>query len=699
MLTIYGIDLSNSPEQWPLDTAYLSLEADVAAQSRRAPIRAEHAFNGRDRVLLRGVAGSGKTTLVQWLAVTTARQDPDVLRAGGESLAPLTGRVPFVLPIRTLTRHDDDLSTPEQFLVRIRNPLSAAQPSGWADRVLATGRGLMLIDGIDEAPGKIRERARRWLGDLLGAYPGNLWLVTSRPSAVRNRWLAAERFAELSLAPMSRGDVTSFIHRWHTAARSVGEDEEQHLFDTYEASLITAVRTKQDLGRLATNPLMCGLICALHCDRRGYLPHARKELYEAALSMLLSRRDRERDMAPPDGIELSEEPKTRLLQRLAYKFILNGKSELDRSHAERIIADTLPGVPVAAAQGDAPKIFRHLLNRSGLLREPAVGTIDFIHRTFQDYLGAKAAIEEGDMALLVLRASDTQWEDVIRMAVAHARPRECADFLLDLVRRGDAATTTSRRTQLHLLATAALEHATELDPRVRAEIEGRASALIPPRTFAEAEELAGIGTVVLELLPGPDYLTDEQALLTVQTAVHIGGDAAVPLLSRYQDHSDLSVRQFLASAWHRFETAQYAEGVLAHLTEDGVYYEISNHDQLAALRALRARQRLRIREGFDSGELVREIRSERLTDLWIPAHMSVTWYWLAAFPRLHTLTLDWNAEPVDVSSLAAHPGLRTLRIAPNQLMTGQESLADSVDVVNETARRENGPAGSLGPLV
>ncbi|MET7988744.1 MULTISPECIES: NACHT domain-containing protein [unclassified Streptomyces] len=679
MLTIYGIDLSRSPDQWPLDTAYLSLEADLDRDARHAMIRAEHAFNGRDRVLLRGVAGSGKTTLVQWLAVTTAQQDLAVL-ANGAPLASLIGRVPFVLPMRTLTRQHDDLPTPDEFLRRTRCPLAGSQPSGWVDRVLASGRGILLLDGIDEVPKRTRERTRRWLQDLLATYQKNVWLVTSRPSAVRDRWLATEKFTELSLAPMSREDVTSFIHRWHDAARSVSEQEERDQLDAYENSLVTAVRIKQDLARLATNPLMCGLICALHCDRRGYLPSGRKELYDAALSMLLSRRDRERDMDAPDGIELTEEPKVRLLQRLAYKFLLNGKSELDRSHAERIIADTLPSVPVAAAQGDATAIFQHLLLRSGLLREPAVGTIDFIHRTFQDYLGAKAAVEEGDMALLVLRAVESQWEDVIRMAVAHARPKEGAEFLMDLIRRGDGSTSGYRRSQLHLLATAAVEHATELEPRVRAAISQRASALIPPRSPREAHDLAGIGSVALELLPGPEQLSDEEALMTAQTAVLIGGDAAIPLLRRYRDHLDPQVRQLLCSAWHRFDTVSYAESVLADLPEDDIHFEITTPEELSVFSRLGGRSRIRVSNGFDTIRLVRALHPDRVTHLWLPAEQSATWYWLAAFSRLDTLTLDPSPEPVDISSLAAHPLLRLLRIPANQPTVGKEALVDKVVV-------------------
>src|SRR5262249_23787703 len=147
-----------------------------------------------------------------------------------------------------------------------------------------------------------RERTRRWLRDLLDVYPGNQWLITSRPSAVREDWLTADGFAELALTPMSRDDVAAFVARWHAAARAGASGADLERLDGYERTLLDAVLTKPDLGRLATNPLMCGLVCALHRDRRGYLPHGRQELYDAALSMLLARRDEERDMVQDGDI-------------------------------------------------------------------------------------------------------------------------------------------------------------------------------------------------------------------------------------------------------------------------------------------------------------------------------------------------------------------------------------------------------------
>jgi hypothetical protein len=660
-LTIYGIDFTHSPAEWPLDTAYLSLELGVGERTRQLPIRADHVLEGRDRVLLRGVAGSGKTTLVQWLAVTAARQGST---AGQGHLASLTGRVPFVLALRTLTHSWHDLPTPGRFLTAARNPLADAQPHGWADRVLEAGRGLLLIDGMDEVPSSVREKAKVWLRDLIAAYPGNLWLITSRPSAVREHWLDGQGFTEGALAPMSTADVNHFIRRWHSAARAT-DTSDWELLDSYEQSLMEAVRTKGDLSRLATNPLMCGLICALHRDRRGFLPRARKDLYDAALSMLLSRRDIERNMGLTDSIDLTEEPKTQLLQKLAYKFLLNGKSEIDIVQAHTIIHHTLPSVSAAASQGTAEQIFRHLLLRSGVLREPVPGTIDFIHRTFQDYLGARAAVEEGDLSLLVLRATDSQWEDVIRMAIAHARPKERAVLLSELIARGDVA-APRRRTLLHLLAMVSLEHATELEPSVRAQVEERAARLIPPRSSAEAHDLAQVGPVVLELLPGPENQEPETADLTVLTATLIGGDAAIPILARYAEHPDPTVRSHVAQAWHRFDTDAYAAEVIARLAGDDLYVEIVTPAELAAISRLGGHSRLRVGGDLSPEELVHGLAGRPLTCLWLRADHAPDWAWLAAFPDLHTLLLDHSPDPVDLSSLTLHPRLRTLGLDQRQ---------------------------------
>ncbi|HZG02325.1 MAG TPA: NACHT domain-containing protein [Streptomyces sp.] len=647
-LTIYGLDLAHSRE-WRLDTAFLSLEASRDDGERSVPVRTDRIFDGRTRVLLRGVAGSGKTTLVQWLAVTAARSAD----AEGAPHPQLTGRVPFVLPLRAFA--SAGLPTPDRFLEAVRCPLAGAQPPGWADRVLAGGRGLLLVDGVDEIPEREREETRRRLRDLIGAYPDNLWLVTSRPSAVRDEWLASEGFGELTLTPMDRDDTVAFVERWHAAADAAPE---------LARSLLTALRTRQDLGRLATNPLMCGLLCALHRERHGFLPQGRKDLYEAALSMLLERRDLERGMSREGDLRLAKEPQITLLQKLAYWMVRNDRAQMDREDALAVLAGALPMMAYVEA---APKeVLRHLLERSGLLREPVAGQVDFVHRTFQDYLAAKALVEARDFPWLVDNAHRTELEDVVRMAVAHARPDERARILDGLVAAGDRDRNPARTDRRRLLALACLEHATELDPAVRDRVRSAVASLLPPHGTSQARYLAELGgPLVLGLLPGPEGLTEKAAKAVVVTATLVGTDAAIPLLARFRDHSSLDVRRQLAWAWHRFDRGTYAEEVLAHLDEDGLYFSARGADDLRALRALGGRSRIEYRRPLASpAELTEHIEPERLTHLWLDS-ASVTGLppdvsWLSAFPRLEVLVLP-GVRPGDVRGLP--PGVE-LRAGP-----------------------------------
>ncbi|MFB7264878.1 NACHT domain-containing protein [Streptomyces nojiriensis] len=690
-LTIYGIDFGSSPTRWPLDAAYLSLEATpvtwrrwlnerspaaahlpadqalaggsrvllrggarsgrtallqwLAADPRHA-LPADQALAGSHRVLLRGEAGTGKTTLVQWLAVTAA------CRNLSPQMEYLYDRIPFVLPLRTLTRHGERLPAPRDFLTAVGSPLGSSQPDGWAHRVLMAGRGLVLVDGIDEIPDAERERTRGWLRDLMDTYDGdNRWLVTSRPSAVGAQWLAEEDFTELTLSTMTPSDIATFIQRWYAAARDGGEEDAD--LHTYESQLLDAVRTRPDLGRLATTPLMCGLLCALHRDRRGYLPHGRKDLYEAALSMLLGRRDRERDLKGPD---LPEEPQLDLLQRLAYWLAKNGRTAMDRSRAEDVVARALPSVPEAAALGGAPEVFAYLLRRSGLLRQPAPATVDFIHRTFQDFLAARAAAEEGDFGMLISHADDDQWEDVIRMAVALARPAERVTLLRDLLERGDASTDKRARARLHLLAAACLEDTSSIDPGTRAAVEERTAALVPPSDWTQACALAEVGRLVLGLLPGPEGLDHESAYQVVVAASHVKSDAAMPFLARFATHPRLRVRSELLSAWSRFECGTYAEEVIAHLDPTGLLYIVSSDAQLRELARLDSPpHRLDVRHRVSLDALSHYVRRHGLTDLAITHDRVSDLDFLRGQSALESVEIKSCPELTDISGLGGLP--------------------------------------------
>lgn len=635
-LELFGLTLGRSGSEWPLDTAYISLAVSggdggprpdvMGPWAGQGAVKAEQALDSTDRLLLRGPAGAGKSTLVQWLALNAAR------RSFGRELDDWNRCVPFVLRLRAFTS-SEALPLPGDFLRATGVPLDA--PAGWAESLLTEGRALLLVDGVDEVPMRLRSRTEAWLKALIAAFPQARYVVTTRPSAVPEDWLAGQGFVAHSLLPMERDDIRAFVAHWHDAARrECLSDAERELLDTYEKSLVRAVTTRRDLGRLAANPLMCAVLCALNRDRRMQLPRARKELYDAALDMLLVRRDTEREITGVEGVDLTREEQTALLQRLAYWLIRNGQVEADIPDVVEMVAEWLAAMP--QVRGTPEQVFSHLLIRSGLLREPSPGAVNFVHRTFQDYLGAKAAVEARDFGVLVQNAHDDQWDDVVQMAVGHARVEERARLLRQLLRRADKAKRWRHR--LVLLAAACLEHAPELDPGVRGDVQARTEELLPPRRVEEAEELAKVGELVLELLPGPEGLDEHSAQAVVRTAGLIGGDAAMEVIARFREDGRFPVAFEVSNQWSAFDTVEYVDEVLSCATLPKTYLKVRTPAQVAELPRLRHLSYVRF-EGKHG----------------LPPE-------LTTHTSLEALFLNRDHGLRDLSPLAALPGLESLGI-------------------------------------
>ncbi|MFE5964293.1 NACHT domain-containing protein [Streptomyces sp. NPDC056463] len=661
---VFGLDeLDRRSSTWDLDTAYLTLEA-AAKGPGPAPVpqRVDDLLATRPRVLLRGDAGAGKTTLLWWLAAHAA--------AGtlGAGLAELNGLVPFVVPLRTLRSHGSAFPTPSE-LPRVAGLMVDPAPDGWAGRVLAAGRALLLVDGLDEVPQEDREAAHAWLSGLLARYPRTRCVATVRPLAVGPGWLDAEGFEELTLLPMRDRDIQEFVTAWHDAARLDGDAA---YLTALERDLVAQFRHSPVLADLARTPLLCAVVCALHRLRDGFLPETRWALYDSALRMLLGTRDARRRVDAPDGIRMSVEEHQELLQRLAARLVRAGQTEFTRDQALHQLDRALPGMPRVRDQGTAEEVLTHLLNRSGLLQERTAGVYQFTHRTFQDFLAAKEFVEDDLVAELLRHAHDQQWHDVLLLAAGHCTRRDLPVLVEGLLAAGAAADKPNIRTGLFVLAALCSRHATWLTGAVYGGVEAAIASVVPPVTPVQADHLKRLGGYVLPFLPAPEKLPSESVNLVLEVVASIGGPAALPYA---ESMARAGHARRLVQDWRRYPAEAFARGVLSRVP----HAQLSVHDR-DQLRHLRHMPHMRFFVIGDHGasELAENLGPCRITDLALAGNSLLTD--LAVLRELDTralgrLGLQSCGNLTDLSALASLPALTHLDLT---LMPADRPVLETV---------------------
>ncbi|MEU3599727.1 NACHT domain-containing protein [Streptomyces sp. NPDC006798] len=511
---LHGLDsLSPGRAAWDLDTSFVDLAAVGNPGHPGRPLsqaigRVATFLEGNPRILLHGEAGAGKTTLVQWLARAVAA---GTLTPGP---GPLTGLVPFLVPLRALHARGQRLPTPDR-LASLTGPETGDPPPGWAERVLADGRALLLVDGFNEIPRADRATAGRWLSDLLRRYPETRCVATTRPTAVEPEWLARDGFDKVRLLPMDDADIRRFVTAWYDAARVASDDGpgggnsgsgSGSGSAVTERNLIRQLERDRTLRDLARTPLLCAVICALHRRFDGLTPDTRWQLYDQSLTMLLGRRDQARLVDRAEEIRLTVEGRRFLFQRLAVWMVRNRSTEIPRSTAVAQLVQALTGMPTVRHQGTPEQILDHLLISGGVLQEEAPGYLGFSHRTFRDFLAAREFVEGDHLAEVLRHTHSDEWRDVILLAAGHCDRVQLTRLIQELLRSARSTDDRMPSVRLGVLAVLCSRHAPWLDEETRRRLDDVLGRVLPPRTPEAAELLAELGPDVLRLLPAPDRL-------------------------------------------------------------------------------------------------------------------------------------------------------------------------------------------------
>lgn len=378
------------------------------------------------RMVIVGSAGAGKTTLLKWMVVRAARQDeamPEQWR----------GKIPFYVRVRDYT----DKPLPRHYELPVQfgqsKNLQGDVPEGWVDRQLRSGRGLVLLDGLDEVRAEKRAEVFESLNGLLTRYEKATYVISTRPATLEDettrRRLQGWGFEQLRLRDMEPEQIELFITQWHTAlgdeACSLPQVEKAGL-PQLAAKLRRMVAVQAQLQDLARNPLLCAMLCALHHRYKRELPQNRVRLYQLCLETLLDGRDAERGVDTRDyELALARIPQVQpYLGRVAYWMMRHDQSVIGREELGRQLQ--LPDDEAVTTQ-----LVNYLVERSALLQEQAKDEFDFVHRSFLEYLAAERLVHDGDATVESVgeRAKEKRWRDTLRLVAGLGNEQDKKNLL------------------------------------------------------------------------------------------------------------------------------------------------------------------------------------------------------------------------------------------------------------------------------
>jgi len=182
---------------------------DLSAIYRAETLSIEEAFKDSDKVMILGVPGIGKSTLLAHLA-SRASQDDEELFPGG-----VTPLFVHAADLDLPRAEKDDLAHPLIAAAQARaSALTSAQLPRHLDLRIKKFKCAIFLDGLDEMPPAQIAEVSRWVDEFSTQYPHHRWFAAAGPWGYGP--LLNLGFAPIVMAGWNAEDYRLLIKKWGT---------------------------------------------------------------------------------------------------------------------------------------------------------------------------------------------------------------------------------------------------------------------------------------------------------------------------------------------------------------------------------------------------------------------------------------------------------------------------------------------------
>lgn len=281
------------------------------------------------------------------------------------------------------------------------------------EKLLASGKLLILLDGLDEVPGKVVNHVIDHIHNFCDQYDNNRFIISCRTAAYNHNFRC---FTDVAMAEFGNSQIKQFIYNWFQS------ETDQKIGTATKCWELLQKPENSGAKELANTPLLLTLLCLVY-HRSQNFPNNRSVLYRKSLRLFLEEWAAERRIMRKAIYEgLNTEHQEILLSEIAHVGFEFDRLFFDKRDIVDKIKSFLQDNLNAPKHLAGEKILNAIAIQQGILIERAEDIFSFSHLTLQEYLTAQYIVDNCHINKLVINyLTHRRWYEVFQLVAGLMR--------------------------------------------------------------------------------------------------------------------------------------------------------------------------------------------------------------------------------------------------------------------------------------